>query len=136
MPTSPDTSVFASQLRARYGIELWLSRPRWGDAYQPHIVTLHAIIVPIRGAGVGTLAMKDLIAWADLHGLMLGLRPNFSGRARLKKFYKRFGFVPNKGRRKDFRTRDDLIRYPMVSLLGVNSDALPTKTDRAHRPGT
>ena len=50
---------------------------------------------------------------------MLSLSPSTdfgaSSVSRLTKFYRRFGFKPNKGRNKDFRTRDTMLRNPVLS---------------------
>lgn len=67
-----------------------------------------------RGLGRGTAAMDDLVTWADENGVTLSLTdralPGY--KAKLRRWYLRFGFRPNKGRAKDFRTRDTLIREP------------------------
>ncbi len=81
-------------------------------------ITLGRIIVPkaSRGAGVGTLAMGYLTQYADDSRQRIVLTPSTdfgaSSTARLKTFYKRFGFYENKGRRKDFTTRESMIRDP------------------------
>ena len=67
---------------------------------------LNKILVPkdLRDTGVGTKAMKDFIAKADAEDAIIALTPSnaFGGaKTRLIQFYKRFGFVPNKGRNKD-----------------------------------
>jgi GNAT superfamily N-acetyltransferase len=60
----------------------------------------------LRGEGVGTLAMSELVDLADHHDLSMSLSPatDFGGTSveRLRRFYRRFGFVSNKGRRKDY----------------------------------
>lgn len=51
--------------------------------------------------GTGTKVMNRLIELADEHGAMIALSPSGDFGAsvpRLKRFYKRFGFIPNKGR--------------------------------------
>lgn len=79
--------------------------------------TLGRIQVPqdLRGKGLATDAMNDLIAEADKQGTNLALSPTGEWGAspsRLQEFYSRFGFVPNKGRNKDFATRETMIRAP------------------------
>ena len=111
----------ASSLRAKYDIELWMREPRWGDEFEPAIATLDSIVVPKerRKEGVGSKAMEDIVQWADELGVIVSLHPSsdFGGSvAKLRKFYAKFGFVPNKGRNKDFRTRDAMIRYPKKSI--------------------
>lgn len=81
------------------------------------ILVLSAIKVPegARGAGIGTKAMKEIINYADKKGLSIALTPtsDFGGnKSRLEKWYKSFGFVENKGKNKDFSTRERFIRSP------------------------
>ena len=80
---------------------------------------LHDIEIPKdqRKQGIGTAFMERLTALADAAGARLVLtaaqRGDMGGatsRSRLVKFYKRFGFVENKGRNKDFRVSDGMIR--------------------------
>ncbi len=60
--------------------------------------------------------MQSLIREADAEGAIVALTPSTdfgaSSKSRLAKFYRRFGFVPNKGRNKDFAVREAMIRYP------------------------
>lgn len=70
----------------------------------------------LRGQGLGTKAMEDLVHLADAFGLRIVLSPStdFGGTSvdRLKRFYRRFGFVSNKGRHKDWTIRDTMYRVP------------------------
>jgi GNAT superfamily N-acetyltransferase len=84
-------------------------------------IELGQIIVPegARGAGAGTQAMQQLLAYADATGQRVVLTPSadFGGtKSRLVKFYKGLGFVENKGRSKDFTTRATMIREPKGTL--------------------
>ena len=87
-----------------------------GDAENGY--ELNRIVVPegTRGEGVGTQVMQDMIDMADQQGAKIALTPDksFGGTsvARLKKFYKQFGFVENKGRNKDFSIRNTMYRNP------------------------
>jgi len=59
--------------------------------------------------------MGDIIDYADKNNMIVTLTASGSygsAKGRLISFYKRFGFVPNKGRNKDFRFQDTLIREP------------------------
>lgn len=83
-------------------------------------ISLSQIIVPKsqRKAGIGTTAMKALTDYADTTNQRIVLSPSsdFGGTvSRLIKFYKRFGFVQNKGRNKDFTTMETMIRLPQSS---------------------
>lgn len=73
-----------------------------------------------RNLGVGTDAMGRILKFADIHGLKTVLTPaikdDFQGttsRSRLIKFYKRLGFVENKGRNKDFSISELMFREPV-----------------------
>ena len=82
----------------------------------PDLVTLSRIVVPQeqRGQGVGTQAMQDLIGYADEQGKTIALSPSADFGAssvdRLKDFYKRFGFVDNKGKGRDFEISESMYR--------------------------
>ncbi|XKH58435.1 GNAT family N-acetyltransferase (plasmid) [Citricoccus nitrophenolicus] len=91
------------------------SRLSLGGRPDQGYVQLNVIELPKgqRGQGTGTAMMNDLLEHADAHGWDLSLTPSadFGGSVpRLKKFYARFGFVENKGRNRDFTTRDTMIR--------------------------
>jgi GNAT superfamily N-acetyltransferase len=79
-------------------------------------LTLSSVKVPKaeRGKGLGSEFMEDLVNYADQTGQRVYLTPatdfGASSVARLKKFYKRFGFVENKGRNKDYTTREGMFR--------------------------
>lgn len=80
-------------------------------------ITLSKIAVPKehRNTGVGTSAMKILTSHADRHQHRIVLSPSgdFGGnKTRLKSFYTKHGFKENKGRNKDFSTRETMIREP------------------------
>lgn len=69
--------------------------------------------------GRGSALMHDLVQWADKKNLRIilttGVRDPHWGTtsaSRLKKFYKRFGFVENKGRNKDFTISGNMYRNP------------------------
>ena len=80
-------------------------------------ISLSKIIVPKsqRKSGIGTTAMQALTDYADKTNQRIVLSPSsdFGGSvSRLIQFYKRFGFVQNKGRNKDFTTSETMIRLP------------------------
>ena len=99
-------------LQAKYpGVKLSIS----GDAERGF--TLNRIEVPKseRGSGIGTKVMNDFTAMADASGAAVRLSPSgdFGGSpSRLRDFYKRFGFVDNAGKNKDFGTREAMLRAP------------------------
>ena len=105
-----DISIDNPDLLREYGLKN-VTLSRLGD----HLSLTH-FIVDEQGKGHGTRFMEDLARLADEKGWTLTLTPDtsFGGTSvnRLKNFYKRFGFVNNKGRNTDFFTRDSMIRRP------------------------
>lgn len=84
---------------------------------RPHYLHVGKIVVPkdSRNQGVGTEAMKLITAYADEKQRRVTLTPasDFGGsKTRLIGFYKRHGFVENKGRNKDYSTREAMYRDP------------------------
>ena len=109
--------AFADELKTKHGLkQLWLYDN--GN----NIIDLSAIHVDKadQRQGAGTGAMNDLIDYADTHELTIVLVPGVrdtghgtTSRSRLVKFYKRFGFIENKGRRMDFVIGGGkMVRYP------------------------
>jgi GNAT superfamily N-acetyltransferase len=87
----------------------------------PGTITLNKIEIPkaMRGQGLGSAAMQDLVQHADATGQTIALSPStdFGGTSvdRLRRFYKQFGFKDNAGRNKDFRLRETMYRTPTES---------------------
>ena len=106
-----EASDFAREVKSRYpGLVLHFN----GSASSGY-VTLENISVPkdMRGQGIATKVMKELVKEADANGWDMALTPSSdfgSSKARLVKFYSSFGFVPNSGRNKDYATRETMIR--------------------------
>jgi predicted GNAT family N-acyltransferase len=79
-------------------------------------ITLHKIVVEEKKGGLGTKFMNTLISYADSAGKRVELDPStdFGGtsKSRLIKFYKKFGFVENKGRNKDYEISHSMYRNP------------------------
>lgn len=107
---------------------------QWDDAGIQHTVsesddriTVSKIVVPEdkRGAGAGTSAMQALVAYADAVGKHIVLSPasDFGGnKARLVQFYKRLGFVQNKGRNRAFSTSESMYRQAPGKVLEQADD--------------
>ena len=96
-------------------------------AESPNAIDLSKIVVPkeLRNQGIGSSVMQDLIDYADSTGKQVRLSPSsdFGGSpTRLKKFYKEFGFVDNRGRNKDFSTRETMIRSPVEKPVSETID--------------
>lgn len=128
-----DTSNFARDIRGKLKetfptVDTWIS-----STSVPDMVILSRIVVPKtdRNNGLGTKVMEWICAAADAQGVTIALTPStdFGGSStdRLKSFYRRFGFVPNKGRYKDFRISEAMIRMPRN--LQEASRPIPIKGD-------
>lgn len=88
-------------------------------------ITLHRIVADERGQGAGSAYMQKLTDYADRNQKQIALTPSkdFGGSvSRLRKFYKGFGFVENKGRNKDFTTQESMIRYPQTIVRKFNQE--------------
>lgn len=101
---------FQNYIKDKYSIDLGLT-----GRDSSNVLTLQKIIVPdsARGTGVGTQAMDEIIAYADANNKRIALTPSsdFGGnKKRLIDFYKRFGFVENKGKNKDFEISEAMYR--------------------------
>ena len=99
-----------------------------GDAKKGYVLSKIEVSGDERNAGQGTKAMQDIVDRMDREGAIIALTPDdaFGGnKNRLIKFYKRFGFVPNKGRNKDFRFRETLIRYPKTQVKEAFDNPYP-----------
>lgn len=86
---------------------------KFGIRESGDVIMLDKVIVEGKNKGVGTEFMKSLLGEADKQGKSVALTPSsdFGGnKKRLEKFYKRFGFVDNKGKNKDFTISESMIR--------------------------
>jgi len=89
------------------------------DVYNgKNAIELSKIVVPKdkRGEGLGSKFMQDLISHADKNEKKIVLSPSTDFGAssvnRLKEFYKRHGFVENKGKNKDYSISHSMYRHP------------------------
>jgi GNAT superfamily N-acetyltransferase len=84
-------------------------------------LSLDKVVVPKaeRGQGKGSAFMESLTQAADAQGVPLALTPatdfGATSKARLTDFYRRFGFVPNKGRNVDHSIMAAMRRPPSGS---------------------
>jgi len=117
------------QIRKEFpGVRLWVTPPFNG------ISKIDQIIVPpeLRGQGVGSKIMRILIKWADQKNLTLALTPDpsFGGSVpRLKRFYAGFGFILNKGRKRDFEISELMYRYPKSNRMASVSEMQSTEKE-------
>lgn len=104
--------ALSETVRQSTGADVLLT-PKKPDGYGRQFVSIDEVFVPEaqRGRGYGSDAMRQIVDWADGNGVHLQLAADSSVRGakgsaaadkRLIQFYKRFGFVENKGRNKDF----------------------------------
>lgn len=104
----PGIEQFQNYIQGKYGIHFELDNI--GKSVELSSVQAKKDSPP----GTGTAAIQELVNWADKNGIMLtlqfaekGYQPAKAGKkttskGRLEKFYRRFGFVPNRGRYKRF----------------------------------
>lgn len=82
------------------------------------VLTLSEIRVPRdqRNKGIGTKFMEELAQYADKTGQKIKLTPSTdfgaTSAGRLRTFYRRFGFVENRGKNKDFTISEAMYRLP------------------------
>lgn len=102
---------FAEKWKAQ-GVRNWISES--DDA-----LVLNEVVVPsdLRGQGIGSQFMEELVALADEQGkpVLLTSSNSLGGSSvrRLNKFYRRFGFQPNKGPVRDHALpNEEMIRLP------------------------
>jgi GNAT superfamily N-acetyltransferase len=110
--TPAKVESFSKSLAKEFDAEVDLHLKR-GD------LKLDMIAVPKerRKRGIGTEIIERITKYADKYGLRVVLNTataadNFgtTSQERLKKFYKRFGFVENKGRRKNYAISENMYR--------------------------
>ena len=86
-----------------------------GNADRGYVLNKIKVPTAEREQGIGTEVMQQITDRMDSEGAVIALTPvtEFGGtKSKLIDFYKRFGFVFNKGRNKDYRFRETMIRYP------------------------
>jgi hypothetical protein len=127
-----DISAWADSVKDELGMQHFdlFERPN-GD------IKLMMIRVPKNTLhqGIGTKAMERLVDYADSKGSRITLTPALkdknagtTSRSRLVDFYKRFGFVENKGRKKDFTISDSMYRVPKKKVA-INESFIENATD-------
>jgi len=92
---------------------------------QENRIVLSNIIVPKsqRKQGFGSQIVQDLVNYADQTGKLIELSPGIkdkyqgtTSRNRLVRFYKRFGFLENRGRNADYSRSESMFRNPTQKL--------------------
>jgi len=78
-------------------------------------ISISLIVVKEKKSGIGTKIMNDIITYADKVQKIIVLTPDDtfgSSITTLKKFYKKFGFVENKGKHKDYEISESMYKLP------------------------
>ena len=78
-------------------------------------ISIDLIVAKEKNTGAGTKIMQDICDYADKEKKTIILSPSdeFGGnKKRLIEFYKRFGFVENKGKNKEFLIFESMYRLP------------------------
>jgi len=100
---------------AEIGVEQRLTET--DTTIRPGIIRVPA---DLRGEGRATRAMQSLIAYADQAGKRIDISPTGefgANKKRLVAWYKRLGFVENKGSNKDFAISATMYRLPSAPML-------------------
>jgi hypothetical protein len=100
---------------------------------------------PERNMGIGNKAMSILIDYSDRVGKRIVVSPTSefgSSKQRLTNWYKKLGFVENKGRNKDYTTRKTMYRDPISQTVpprgtgDINRLPKPASSDIQYMPET
>jgi predicted GNAT family acetyltransferase len=115
MTTKAKIRALEDRLEKQYNLRILWLYPIDNDLLKLSQIKVYA---KDRGKGIGTKVMSEIIAYADRHGLTIALTPSpekdtVREKNRLGRWYKKMGFVLNKGRNKDFRTRETMLRFPL-----------------------
>ncbi|CAB4140940.1 hypothetical protein UFOVP399_31 [uncultured Caudovirales phage] len=102
-------------------------------------MTINRLKVPenARGRGEASRALDAVLQQADEQGLTVFLTADPVGagglsKTQLEAFYKRHGFVPNKGRNKDFSSQAGMVRTPR----STGKPRTPQQAARLETPGS
>lgn len=118
---TPETRSLTKSIQDQYpGVKLRLAE---NDSQ----IELALIDVPQdqREQGIGSAIMSRLVEHADKEGKALVLSPSaeFGGnKARLTEWYKRFGFVENKGKNRDYEVSETMYRPTRFSRVDTELD--------------
>lgn len=114
-PSREDWNERRKSMVERHGLD------KFYTGYSPDNRHLSVDLISVpkdrRGQGGATAAMKETLDWADQNGVTVTLSPTSefgASKKRLEKWYAGMGFVPNKGRNKDFRFTDSMLRTPQT----------------------
>jgi len=96
----------------KLGMSLWIYYTKSNNTIK--ISSIKIKDKSLRRKGLGYSLMDEITSLADRNSLICILTADGSETpvSVLKRFYGNFGFVPNKGRNKDFRFMETMIRIP------------------------
>jgi len=109
-------SMIEKILRAKY--EKYLNGLDIYENKSSLILSRIIINSDVRGEGIGTKIMNDLVSYADNNKQIIALTPSsdFGGnKNKLIQFYKKFGLKPNSGIYKNYELNYSMIRYPKLN---------------------
>lgn len=113
--SNADLASFVGAVVKTYGIDLSI------QTYNGDGIVISKIVVPAekRSSGIGTNVIKEIIQYANANNLKIYLNPSeksdgwgTTSRSRLIEYYKRFGFVENKGKNRDYSISYYMYRLP------------------------
>lgn len=125
--------AFANDVKERFGLQQFSLNIAHGDLGLDGM----RVTPDLRNQGVGTTVMKELTDFADANGLRIRLSPatkndhhGTTSRERLVDFYKRFGFVENKGRNIDHAISDGMYRTPQAPPVATGGGIINSVTQK------
>ena len=106
-------------------------------------IILDKVVIPKedRGKGKGDAVIHALKRFADTYGHQISLTPenpedSKKGKARLRDWYKRHGFVENKGRKKDYEISEAMYRNPVMAEKKPAPDKKEEEKEKKAPPGS
>ena len=85
-------------------------------------ISIDLIIVNSKNQGTGTKVIQEICDYADKNNKIIICSPSEdfgSNKKRLINFYKKFGFVENKGTNKDYNIFETMYRLPEVNEIAI-----------------
>lgn len=97
------------------GVKVDLYDRTGGGQTSTHLSMIH-VPKDLQKQGIGSTIMRSIAAYGDATGRTISLSPERQqrspGKAKLVSWYRSHGFVPNKGRNKDFTISASMLRRP------------------------
>lgn len=117
--TYPTREAVCERLTAQFARDFPGTRVSIAARKMSPVIVIDVIVVPQgqRRQGTGTRIMQAIIEAADANGITLACDPSTDlggTKTGLMRFYRRFGFRPNKGRNADLSITGAMIRRPVT----------------------